>query len=109
MKNEPMYYFDSNAYLQYRKAPVEVALFYKIGLYLGVAIGSVGLLYLCMSLEITAIVNLDIGVIGAIGMALGLIMGVWLFMLLSALIGQIIGSLLGKCLNLKSNKCEARN
>lgn len=88
------------AYLQHRKAPFDIALFSKIGLYLGTAIGSIGLLYLSMSLEITAVVNLNIGIVGAIGMALGLVAGVWLFMFLSTRIGQIVGSLIGKCLNL---------
>jgi hypothetical protein len=88
-----------NAYLQHRKAPVDVALFSKVGLYLGSGSGSIGMLYLTMSLGITAVVNLDIGIDGAIGMALGLVAGVWICMFLSTLIGQIVGSLIGKCLN----------
>jgi len=89
-----------NAYLQHIKAPVEVALFSKIGLYLGSSIGSIGLLYLTMSLGITAVVNLDIGIDGAIGIALGLVAGVWICLFLSTIIGQTIGLLIGKCLNL---------
>ena len=96
-----------NAYLQHRKAPVEVALFSKVGLYLGSGIGSIGLLYLTMSLGITAIVNLDIGIDGAVGMSLVLVASVWICMFLSTIIGQIVGLLIGKCLNL--NRVNVRH
>ena len=96
-----------NAYLQHRKTPVNVALFSKVGLYLGSGIGSIGLLYLTMSLGITAMVNLDIGIDGAIGMALVLVASVWICMFLSTIIGQILGLLIGKCLNL--NRVNVRH
>lgn len=89
-----------NVYLQHRKAPVDVAIFSKVGLYLGTGTGSISLLYFTISLGITAVFNLNIGVVGAIGMALGLVAGVWICMFLSTLIGEIVGSLIGKCLNL---------
>lgn len=96
-----------NAYLQHRKAPVDEALFSKVGLYLGTGTGSISLLYFTISLGITAVFNLNIGVVSAIGMALGLVAGVWMCMFLSTLIGQIVGLLIGKCLNL--NRVNVRH
>lgn len=87
-------------YLQHRRSPFDISLFSKIGFYFGLVTGCVGLLYFSVSLEIIIATNLDIGIVGAIGMALGLVVGVWLCMFLSAYMGQVLGLLIGKCLNI---------